>query len=82
VRGTGKRKTYFEESESDLPADIDGNEPYDDDFSDHDHYFTDRDVCLIWRECETDVTHSCGAHCEHSRIVVVRIHVRAILTIC
>jgi hypothetical protein len=45
-KGMDKREITFEESKSDLPTVIDGNELYDDDVSDDGDFFTDRDVSV------------------------------------
>jgi hypothetical protein len=45
-----ERNIHFEESESDLPTDIDINELHDDDDSDDRDCFTVKKVCLICGE--------------------------------
>jgi hypothetical protein len=47
---TCKSEIYFEESESDLPKNIEENEPFDDDHSYERDNFTDKDVNLICKK--------------------------------
>jgi hypothetical protein len=79
TKGTCRKKTHYEERESDLPTDIDINEPYEGDVADDGGYFNDQDVCMICEEYGRDgeLWYLCIWCSLWTHSAAVRIHLRA-----